>query len=76
MANKNFNGKVFKNYEELRKILPDQNGGVVVIKGESGLKIHGRILTENDGNYKRELNLAKSGTQMLNPGKIVEVFMV
>ncbi len=76
MANKNFIGKFFENHDQLRKILPAQNGGVVVIEEENGLRVKGEILTEKDGNYKRSLHLAKVGTKMLNPNKIVEIIMV
>ena len=76
MANKEFIGKIFENYDQLRKILPAQNGGVVIIEEENGLRVKGEILTEQDGNYKRSLHLARVGTKMLNPGKVVEVIMV
>ena len=76
MANKDFIGKVFRDYGKLREILPAKNGGVVVIKVKDGLKIKGEILTEQDGNYKRSLHLASVGTKMLNPNEVVEVIMV
>lgn len=76
MPNKNFHGKIFESFEKLRKILPVQNGGVVVIKEGHSFEVSGHVLTEEDGNYKRDLRLAKSGTQMLNKDKKVEIILV
>ena len=76
MANKSFDGKVFRNVDEVKEILPVQNAGVVVVKEKTGLEIRGKILTEKDGNYKKDLELAKTGAQMLRPGKEVEIIMV
>ena len=76
MANKDFHGKVFRNVDEVKEILPVQNAGVVVVKEKTGLKIRGKILTEKDGNYKEDLELSKIGTQMLRPSKEVEIIMV
>ncbi|MEA3464075.1 MAG: hypothetical protein U9R14_03310 [Patescibacteria group bacterium] len=76
MANKDFDGQVFKDYDALRRILPSQNGGVVIIKEEQGLKVKGAVMTAEDGNYQRDLELAKIGAQMLCSGQEVEIIMV
>ena len=75
MANKDFHRKVFKTVDEVKKILPAKNGGVVVIEEKYGLEVRGEVLTEKDGNYKRDLGSAKAGVKMLNPGKKVEIIM-
>lgn len=74
MANKDFHWRVFKNDNEVRKILPiNEKGGIVVIGEEPRLRIFGRSLTENDSDYTRNLVLAKAGAEMLNPDEEVKV---
>ena len=76
MANKGFDGKVFEDYSQLRKILPAQNGGVVIIQEEKGLKVKGAVMTAEDGNYKRDLGLAESGVKALYPEKETKVKII
>lgn len=76
MANKDFHRKVFKDYDALRKILPAQNGGVVIIQDEAGLEVQGAVMTAEDGNYKRDLELAESGVKTLHPEKKTKVKII
>lgn len=75
MANKNVHGKIFQNVGEVKRILPTQNGGVVIVEEDRGLRVHGKVLTEKDGNYKRGLKMARAGAKMLNEGKEIKIIM-
>ncbi len=76
MANKDFDGKVFEDYNQLRKILPAKNGGVIVVQEEAGLEVQGAVMTAEDGNYKRDLELAESGVKALHPEKETKVKII
>lgn len=70
---KKFHKKIFSTVEEVEKILPSSPAGVVVIEDKKGLRIHGGIFTEADGNIKEVLDSARIGAQNLNPKQKISV---
>lgn len=76
MENNIVHGEIFANRNEIREILSrlSRRSGAVVVKEESGLKVYD-VKTIEDGDYERDLKLAKAGARVLNPGKKVEIIM-